>query len=229
MGLVGIRPVELAQPTLLRVCPIVEIVQRAPGICVRPQTLPQREQIVFQRLGQVALRQRSLVGRNEHPLQETRDQHGVVRAQQPPGGVVRSEMVEGVVVEIHAGELPNPSPRDSGTWKARARGKRIESTGGRSNVARPFLGAWRVWTPFSVSSQQRLRRPYLLCPASERAETRASVHLWRPRSSERPAVRRTRLPLPMLTSVASPRSAQTVSWLRRQVYRRGLDIRRLSG
>ena len=101
MRLVGIGRIELAQPPPLRARPIIEVVNRRPGKCVRPQPLPQREQLVFQRLGQVTLRQRSLVGRDEHPLQEARHQRCVVRAQQPPSGVVRSEMLEGVVVEIH--------------------------------------------------------------------------------------------------------------------------------
>ena len=101
LGLVGVLAVELAQPPLLRTRPVVEIVQGGSREHVGTQAFAQGVQLVFQRLGQIALRQHPLVRRDEHSIQKARRQRRVIGAQQPPGGMALAKPIERVVVEIH--------------------------------------------------------------------------------------------------------------------------------
>ena len=50
---------------------------------------------------QLALREHPFVGGDERAMKEARDERGVIRSQQPPGGMVLPQVIEGVVVELH--------------------------------------------------------------------------------------------------------------------------------
>ena len=109
-GLVGVVSVELAEPPPLRGRPVVQIVERGPRKRVRAEALAKREQRVFQPFGQLALREHAFVGGDERAMQEARDERGVVRAQQAPGGMVLPKVVEGVVVEIPCAGIGRDHP-----------------------------------------------------------------------------------------------------------------------
>ena len=78
LRLVGVLPVELAQPSLLGAGPVVEIVERTTRKRILPRTFPQRVELVLQCLGQVTLRQEPLVGRDEHAVEKACRERRVV-------------------------------------------------------------------------------------------------------------------------------------------------------
>jgi len=93
LGLVGAGLVVLAQPALVGPGPVVEVVDRRLGEGVLAARQPQRVELVLQRLGEIRRRHAAHVGGDKDPMQEARYQHRMVRAQQPPGGVVATQGV----------------------------------------------------------------------------------------------------------------------------------------
>ena len=100
LRLVGIVPVELAQPPPLRARPVVQIVERGSRKRLRPEAIAKAEQRVFERFGQIALREHAFVGGDERAMEKARDQRRMIRSQQAPCGMVPAEVIEGVVVEV---------------------------------------------------------------------------------------------------------------------------------
>ena len=101
MGLVRVRRVELAEPFLCGVSPLVEVLDCRLGELLRAESLAELEHLVFQGLGQFALGEDAVVGLDEGCVQERRRQGGVIRPQEAPRRVATPHDVERVVVEIH--------------------------------------------------------------------------------------------------------------------------------
>ena len=67
---------------------------------LRPEAVAKREKRVFERLGQVALREHALVGGDDRAVEKAHDQRRMIRSQQAPCRMVPAEVIEGVVVEV---------------------------------------------------------------------------------------------------------------------------------
>ncbi len=90
-----VRPgrIEFPQPALIVFGPVVEIALRGSGKGFSPQLLAQDEKLIFQRLGQVGLRQIPHIRHDEHPVQKTGHQRRMLGTQQPPGRVVMAKQL----------------------------------------------------------------------------------------------------------------------------------------
>lgn len=101
MGLIGTAGIEFAQPAPSVVGPGVEVGQCGFWESLLAMVFAQGKQLILQRLDQIGLGHDPHIGGDEHPVQKTRHQRRVIRAQQPPGRVILAQQLKSGVVEGH--------------------------------------------------------------------------------------------------------------------------------
>ncbi len=78
LRLVGAGLVKLAQPALIRRCPVVQVFERGLGKRRFAQLQTQGVQLIFQHLGQIRRRHHPHIGGHEHPVQKARHQRCMI-------------------------------------------------------------------------------------------------------------------------------------------------------
>ena len=97
--LVGTRRVVLAQPGVVLVRPVVEVLPGTARERLGPQPLAELVEVVLQRRGELGLWQSPDVRLDERPKHEAREERGVVGAEEPPARVRLAQEDQRLVAE----------------------------------------------------------------------------------------------------------------------------------
>lgn len=107
MGFIRPGGIKFAQPSFVVFRPFVEVLLCGPGKRFRPQLFAQGKKFILQCLGQIGLRDAPDIGNNKNTMQKTGHQRRMLGAEQPPGGVVLAEQIEGCIIEGHVLRYPS--------------------------------------------------------------------------------------------------------------------------